>query len=229
MTKRKKSHRIKRNQLNQQFIKEEPIIVLNHKEVILKAWQLFLSLIKFMIKPKQRLYVIAEQNQYDLYAYLICYLLAYIPAYLGIFIYIMMGGYKYFNIWYLLLMPTTSLLFGLLLMLSILYGVYLIWERKIFNVRKNIYMKYLIIFYLLIPAAWLSFPLKYFWPVWQNHVFYLALIISIFIFVRGIIYKVECFKRGSLIIGYILTALPYFVVFFFLPQVSMYFVRVMRL
>ncbi|MCE9599207.1 MAG: hypothetical protein K8S54_14685 [Spirochaetia bacterium] len=167
---------------------------------------------------------IVEQQEAPLRAYLLSYGAFYLVALIGMTTYGLLGGFKYFNPRYLLLIPTMGFLGGLLVFGAAYLTVYYLKDERGLTRNKIGYLKYLVLCFLLCPAAYLIYPLKLAFPAWNLHCFFPQLVVSLLIAARVYQRGSQYFKKQAFVNGFILAAIPYFAVQFFSADMAAFVV-----
>ena len=142
--------------------------------------------------------------------------------------YSLLGGGVYFNKIYLFAMPLLSLLAGISV-LGCAQAVLALLPPRGLSARKVSYLKHLYAPYVLLPIAWVIFPMKKWFPVWEHHLFFGMLALALFLYVRTLRAASELFRRDELGYGLIVAGVPFFLAVFFLPQMSSFIVRTLHL
>jgi hypothetical protein len=199
------------------------------KESVLNVKNLFPELFKVIIKLGEGIDDLAEKENFTRRTYLFLYAILFLAAFTGMFIFGLSGGHNYFNPWYIYLVPILLVIFWTIIAYTFNYMFYFFWERGRFKIRKIILLKEFLIIYAITPLLWFLYPLKIIWPRWENHIFYLSVIVSLFLFIMVFIKGSKFFRKSDLIRGLVLAAIPYYAVLYFLPRLSEYCVRLFRL
>lgn len=209
---------------------ENSITELTWKEAFFNTKHFFFMLLGFIKNRKTSLDTVITQNVFHFKTYIISFLVFTITGSLGPLLYLLTGGSKYFNNWYIALLPVLGTCICLGIIYTLKAVLHFFWNKHRFAVRKNLYIKYLLIPLICTPLAWLVYPIKHVFPAWEQHVFIVAFVITAYISIRVLLHnKSEFFRKRDCYIGILLTAVPYYTVFFYMHAISAFVVHLFKL
>lgn len=198
------------------------------KTAVINSVFLFRDLIMTFPKALTGVDGIVRRKEYNIFSYLGCFTLLYVIGSPGIFIYIFLGGYRYFNPAYLILQPAIGLFVGIIPYCAFALILKNMWDRQEFTRRKNALLKYLILINIFTPITWMVFPLKYFIPTLKYHVFFPTVIISFGMFIILLRSGSSEIKKKHFVNSALPLMVVYLFLFFLIPHISEMMVRLLR-